>query len=281
MNLVRKKSYRLIPFAHDNVWESYNMRKSFQMQPQQDGSNRITNLTWVYNLGNTFFLLKKKYEFFSSIQSLPRRSQIRKFYEFHHNKIIESSKKNCLGINPYELDWNQDWKKSPPEHSMWCSIRCAGLPFYPQYPVLEYFLDFGDPYRKIGIEIDGKNFHDIERDRARDMHLSEHGWRIFRIPATATQSRIVEPQLEDNFFHMREHERIYNMERWLQWNAEGILRAIEIFYYRDLTPGHHALRNGLEEENGDTFVNLCEKTLMRHKLANFSLYKDCNKRLFQ
>ncbi len=86
-------------------------------------------------------------------------------------------------ISPYWMDWSF----TPIEFNVWCDIRCAGIPFYPQIPVLNYFIDFGDPYKKIGIEVDGKEFHlDKEKDRQRDLKLNKEGWRIIRIPGNKT-----------------------------------------------------------------------------------------------
>jgi len=38
---------------------------------------------------------------------------------------------------------------SPIEFNVWSDIRSNGLMFYPQFPVLNYFIDFADPIRKI------------------------------------------------------------------------------------------------------------------------------------
>lgn len=79
--------------------------------------------------------------------------------------------------DPYFMTWDF----TPIEREAWCSIRHYGLPLYPQCPVGRFFLDFGDPRKKIGVELDGKDFHDGGRDTARDAELWEMGWRIFRI----------------------------------------------------------------------------------------------------
>lgn len=43
--------------------------------------------------------------------------------------------------DPYFMDWDF----TPIERNVWSDIREQGLPFYPQVPVLNYFLDFGCP----------------------------------------------------------------------------------------------------------------------------------------
>lgn len=55
-----------------------------------------------------------------------------------------------------------------------------GLPLYPQFPLFNYFIDFANPYLRIGVELDGKQ-HDQNVDQERDDRLAEYGWSIFRI----------------------------------------------------------------------------------------------------
>ena len=48
------------------------------------------------------------------------------------------------------------------------------------------YIDFGveTPYYKLGIEIDGKNFHrDIVREIKRDEYCAEYGWKLLHIQA--------------------------------------------------------------------------------------------------
>jgi very-short-patch-repair endonuclease len=43
---------------------------------------------------------------------------------------------------------------------------------YPQFPVGPYFLDFADPVKKLGIEVDSRRYHeDRAKDRLREQHL--------------------------------------------------------------------------------------------------------------
>ena len=80
--------------------------------------------------------------------------------------------------SPYFIDW--DGCLTPIEWDMWESIRILGLPFFPQYPVGRFFVDFADPLRRIAIECDGKAFHDKENDAKRDAELAGLGWRVWR-----------------------------------------------------------------------------------------------------
>lgn len=81
-------------------------------------------------------------------------------------------------ISPYFLDWFPVF--TPIEDYLWFSIRAIGLPFFPQYPVGRYFVDFADPKKWIAIECDGKMWHDAEKDTRRDEELAGLGWSVIR-----------------------------------------------------------------------------------------------------
>ena len=83
------------------------------------------------------------------------------------------------GMDPYIIDWNKVF--SPIELPVWDYIRMMGLPYLPQFPVGNRFLDFADPIRKIDIECDGKQWHDEESDKKRDAELEAQGWKIYRL----------------------------------------------------------------------------------------------------
>jgi hypothetical protein len=82
-------------------------------------------------------------------------------------------------INPYFVNWPRHF--TPIEFEAWCSIRGLGVRLYPQVPVSRYFIDFANRVHRVGVELDGKLWHERERDTARDEDLARLGWRIFRI----------------------------------------------------------------------------------------------------
>lgn len=90
--------------------------------------------------------------------------------------------------DPYALPFDRFF--TPIEQEVWCFIRIGGLPFHPEYPVLNFFIDFADPVRKIGIECDGKEFHSYEKDFKRDEKLTALGWKIFRISGEQIYRRV-------------------------------------------------------------------------------------------
>jgi very-short-patch-repair endonuclease len=116
-------------------------------------------------------------------------SVIRAAYNYYLPSILAAARTGH-SINPNIVTW----EFSPIEDNAWGQIRALGLPFYPQFPILDYFADFADPLRKIAIELDGKKFHDKKRDDIRDSRLHKEGWKIYRITG-----RIASRYLEDVF----------------------------------------------------------------------------------
>lgn len=129
----------------------------------------------------------------------------------------------------YHDPYFHEWKFSPIEYSVWCDLRCAGLPFYPQVPVLNYFLDFGCPFKKIGIECDGAQWHDHDRDAERDERLSAEGWEIFRIPGHECKRSITLPENE-GMADPRE-ATFGELSRYYMDTSEGLIEAIGAHYF--------------------------------------------------
>lgn len=126
------------------------------------------------------------------------------------------------------------WQFTPIETEAWNCIRRIGLRVFPQVPVGGVFIDFGDPHKKIGIELDGKAFHDKERDRVRDRKLWDLGWRIFRITGSEAV-KWLHPPTEPNFANDAErNSQDFNraLEEWACHTGDGVLWSIHTAYYR-------------------------------------------------
>lgn len=109
-----------------------------------------------------------------------KRERIREAYALCEKDLV-----NGIRRSPYDL--GIDWEFSPIEYNVWGAIRFLGLPLYPQYPVGPYFVDFGDPKRKIAIEVDSIRWHkDKKKDQERDHQMRKLGWKVFRIPSRMT-----------------------------------------------------------------------------------------------
>ena len=150
--------------------------------------------------------------------------EIRRIYAKVLPRWMEEYKRTGRQFHdPYLMDW----QFSPIERDVWCDIRCAGVPFYPQLPALNYFLDFANPFLKIGIECDGKQWHNAERDAARDARLSAEGWQIYRIPGHECR-RSVDYEIQR---HDPEHDDRDTWARFYMDTSEGIIDAIKAHYF--------------------------------------------------
>jgi very-short-patch-repair endonuclease len=164
--------------------------------------------------------------------------------------------------NPYFLDWS--YHRTPIEELAWIDIRNQGLPFYPQFPVLRFFLDFADPVQQIAVELDGAKYHDEQRDAQRDRILLEHGWRTFRIPG----KRSLASGVDINSVlagAQNEVDAVYQLTQWgLAW-SEGFFWALGFMFYRK--PGIASLSASANRE-------AALRILSYHQLVEFPIEDD-------
>ncbi len=174
---------------------------------------------------------------------------IRSVYKRHMPDIMAASKLKRR-VNPYFIDWVTMF--TPIERAAWNSIRAIGVPLYPQIPVLNYFLDFGNPYLKIGLELDGKQFHCREKDKIRDQRLyDEAGWKVFRVTGREASIDFKTP---DEFEAWEVDGDEYNraVSKWLNETADGIIYSIDRIYFRN---------------DIDAYQGQCLGTLYCHRLV--------------
>lgn len=141
-------------------------------------------------------------------------------------KTIDTSR-----YSPYPIDWIPYF--SPIESMAWGEIRCLGLPFWPQFPIGQYFADFADPIKKIVIECDGKEFHSREKDAPRDAYMNVKGWRVYRISG-ADCNRLVDPPWEEIYNRSIEDdstEARHLYDQWFHKTIDGLVMAIAINHY--------------------------------------------------
>ncbi len=154
-------------------------------------------------------------------------NQIRRGYEELTPEILKQS---ALGrrVDPYFVDWAKLF--TPIEYDAWVSIRGYGAPLYPQFPVANCFIDFASPYHKIGLELDGKDFHEFQRDYERDLRLLEHGWKIFRIPGREARLSAKSPA-EFEEWQKKTYEFLEETAKWLQ-SSDGVIKALQDIYFK-------------------------------------------------
>lgn len=153
-------------------------------------------------------------------------------------------------FNPYTdlVDWMAIF--TPIEMDAWQAIRANGkCPLYPQYPVSKYFLDFGNPYMKIGLECDGKEFHlDKQKDNKRDYELKQLGWQIYRIPGSDCR-RPVSQEYYDVAYALEEN-RYDIFKQFYESTIEGLINALAIvkFGYKTFWRDEYCDEYGLAHE---------------------------------
>ena len=74
------------------------------------------------------------------------------------------------------------------EKAFAAALISIDLPYYSQYALGPYTIDFAIPEKHIAIECDGDYWHSlpacIKRDRRKDKYLSNLGWRVLRFSET-------------------------------------------------------------------------------------------------
>ncbi|HEU5071255.1 MAG TPA: DUF559 domain-containing protein [Verrucomicrobiae bacterium] len=192
-----------------------------------------------------------------------RRKIVRRYYNEALPKIMALASESLTtwySVYPF------DWKFNKNESSLWASIRSRPVVLYPEFPVLGYFVDFGNPFLKIAIEADSKEFHDKEEDKARDHKLLEVGWKTFRV------------SYNDNFAPFKGLGEISEMissgdedaaceeiKNWMLNTSDGVVEAIEFFYFMAVKKKARLI------ENFPEYPDLAKETLRKHRLISFPL----------
>lgn len=185
-----------------------------------------------------------------------RLNAIRRLYEAHAE----------LGQNPTEDPYSLELHEffTPIEWRLWQDIRGAGrVHMVPQYPVGPYFLDFACPARKVGIEADGKDFHDRERDRKRDQRLfDDFGWKVYRV--TGAETYLVRPSPGE-----------WAQEYWdthgLRPDREEVEPAAREFFLTTSEGVVRALRTHEFNDGDERWWDLKAAALAAHRLARFPI----------
>lgn len=128
-----------------------------------------------------------------------------------------------------------DWRKifTPIEDFVWEEIRYNGLPFFPQFPVGNYFADFADPVKKIVIECDGRDYHNKANDCVRDASMCALGWVVFRIPGHVCNRVTVNPlrDMECDKLDQLSAQDAERISHWLNTTAEGFFYSLRSVIY--------------------------------------------------
>ena len=182
---------------------------------------------------------------------------IRQIYMESLPMIMDRAKADKITpINPYPVDWSQYF--SPIEEIAWSSIRKHYIALYPQFPVFNHFIDFANPYMRIGVELDGKDYHDQKKDAIRDAMLWRYGWRIFRIKGSECFVPYKErDQIEDEYrnYHQDEQTKRDELHHWITNTMDGVIYAVKRVYFQEPQDSHryYSCLQTLEEHRGAEF----------------------------
>lgn len=178
------------------------------------------------------------------------------YWKENESRILKNSESNPgRWFHPEAFDWQ--YLFSPIEMDAWISLRGKCVPMYPQYQVLRYYVDFGNPYFKIAIELDGKDYHDPAEDRKRDIELYHAGWKVFRIPGKEMvrtfkdASDFEQWEWEDNYAEVMDA-----MHYWILETGDGVIEAISQVYFT---------KRPLSRSDKEIYA-LCQRTLQNHCL---------------
>lgn len=116
--------------------------------------------------------------------------------------------------------FHADTQSKPEDILLWAMSQRSLLigEFKPQLKVGPYFLDFGFESVKLGVEVDGRDFHsapaDQERDRRRGAYLAKCGWTILRFSASdvMNNSMTVSDKISVALSRLQKHKGI--KEAW-------------------------------------------------------------------
>lgn len=212
-------------------------------------------------------IIKLNHELDSAKSYFDMLKALKKFYLINSDEILETFR---LSKHLWFIDYPTNWSNylTRIEFQAWCSIRELGrMVMYPQFPVQNYFLDFGNPGLKIGIELDGKDFHDKEKDTKRDGILKKLGWTIYRISGremSRTNYKIL-TDIEYDFENFDFETTLNNLSYWMLETGDGVINAIKEIYFEEPLEDEYVdeVYRGLHYE----YRKLCKKTLQLHKYS--------------
>lgn len=175
-------------------------------------------------------------------------SKIKCMYDSYSDKIAQGTL-----TEPYLMDWFEIF--TPIEKTVWQGIRNSGMLFFPQFPVFNFFLDFGNPYLKIAIEADGAKFHKKERDIKRDEKLWEAGWRVFRIKGKEcfNQAPLPDWYYDGEGWVCEEFLKCHYIE-----SCDGVIASIRGVYFNDASYMIRDLEHRLKSLRKHTYIQYPE-----------------------
>ncbi len=154
--------------------------------------------------------------------------EIKRFYADYKNALDRTPHNRWAFI--YQIGIHDEM--TPIEKAAWQALRVENVVMYPQYPIANMFLDFANHKLKIAIEMDGRDYHEIGRDKQRDAKLKKLGWTVYRVPGSECCTRVSrkwenDPKLFD-YPEMHYHEQMCD---FYHNSIDGVVRALAYTYF--------------------------------------------------
>jgi hypothetical protein len=195
-------------------------------------------------------------EYKQSGRTFDRRILSRKYYHEITPAILALPASVWADVYPFDWDFNAN------EKLLWGSIRRRPMAIYPEFPVLNYFVDFGNPLFQIALEADSKQFHDKKSDAERDKRLLKNGWLVFRVPYEENVSDFVELGDIGEMFDIGDEERASEeLHKWLLHTGDGVVEGL---YFRYFMSDEERSRR---DNKYPGFSDLVDRTLKSHRLV--------------
>lgn len=151
------------------------------------------------------------------------KSEYEKYFDLYRKESYNKT------LPPYILDWSKHLNEI--QFNIWLQIRCIGVWLYPFYPIGNKFINFGNPYEKVGIEILYEDF--IEEKENKIKLFEENGWKVFRISSrydTLSVEELYEKQYGKNYGFVDENDYLNFINCHKKTNLECLLLYIRKQY---------------------------------------------------
>lgn len=148
------------------------------------------------------------------------------------NEIKSYYAKHGTDGDRYFIDWLSYFSKI--EWNAWQDI--GGRPFFPQWPVGGVFVDFAMPDHKVAVELDGKAYHDAEKDSERDRKLAKLGWTTYRIPGRESFNTVYFGDLYAKAYDLPLRDARKLFSDWFYSGSPAVFRSLAWRYLGEDLP---------------------------------------------
>ena len=167
----------------------------------------------------------------------PDFDSIKLLYEKSYSKALQTSSQK---ISTDVEDWYSVMNEV--QFNVYNDIKYVGIFLYPLYPIGDYFIDFGNPFAKIGIEILYKDYG-LSAKQDRINFFEANDWKVYTIESKNTYLNAFE--LFDRLKNPTETRGLDQVEydEWWKFicdnketNSQCLIYYIKQFHKKDFFP---------------------------------------------